>query len=287
MHTTSRAPGATGISIAVAAGLMAACLPQRPTVPPQRPVVIRPAVRCPPSPRCRAVPRGWELAGVIVAAANIQPGTILSEDLVTTDKIPIKFRTANMVIPKELDTLLGNEVVFKIHKGDPLSWHHFRSRKSREDRLSRAVTKRGRAITLSVTERSSVGRFVRPADHVDIISLYRDPKTKQMRSRLLLQNIIVLAVGRQRPSAGAPRATRYRTVTLLVLPAEAVILTLAQAQGSLSLMLRNPEDLDLAQPPPSATLGTLTDARLGKLRQKRYQTIQRIRVVRGLPGLKR
>lgn len=85
---------------------------------------------------------GWELTSVVVASANVAPGTILSEDLITTDKIPRKFRTADMVIPKELDTVLGNEVVFPIQKGDPLSWHHLRGRETAEDRLSKAVTKR-------------------------------------------------------------------------------------------------------------------------------------------------
>ena len=234
---------------------------------------------------------GWELTDVVVAGADIQPGTILSEDLITTDKIPAKFRTANMVIPKELDTVLGNEVVFKIQKGDPLSWHHLRGRESSEDRLSKAVTKKGRALTIGVSERSSVGGMVRPADHVDVLGTFRDPTTNRMIAVTLLQNIIVLATGHLRPmhrGTAAAKAHDYNTLTLLVLPAEAEILVLAQQLGQIYLSLRNPEDLDVYQERARTTITTLiTGERVKKLREERYQTIQRIKVIRGLPGLKR
>lgn len=80
---------------------------------------------------------------------------------------------------------------------------------------------------------------------------------------------------------------RFRTVTLLVLPAEAVILAQAQAQGSLYLTLRHPEDLSVVTPPPAASPKSIMNARLKKLREQRHKTIQRIRTIRGLPGLRR
>jgi pilus assembly protein CpaB len=234
---------------------------------------------------------GWELTDVVVASANVAPGTILSEDLITTDKIPRKFRTADMVIPKELDTVLGNEVVFPIQKGDPLSWHHLRGRETAEDRLSKAVTKKGRAVTVSVTERSSVGGMVRPADHVDVLGTFRDPTTNRMIAVTLLQNIIVLATGQLRPmhrGLRSSKANEYSTLTLLALPAEAEILVLAQELGNLYMTLRNPEDLDVYQERARTTITTLiTGERVKKLREERYQTIQRIKIIRGLPGLRK
>jgi pilus assembly protein CpaB len=239
----------------------------------------------------RSARAGWELTDVVVAGANVAPGTILSEDLITTDKIPKKFRTADMVIPSELDTVLGNEVVFPIQKGDPLSWHHLRGRESTEDRLSKAVTKKGRAITIGVNEQSSVGGMIRPADHVDVLGTFRDPTTNRMIAVTLLQNIIVLATGQLRPmhrGTAAAKASDYNSVTLLVLPAEAEILVLAQQLGQLYLTLRNPEDLDVYQERARTTISTLiTGERVKKLREERYQTIQKIKIIRGLPGIKR
>lgn len=238
----------------------------------------------------RSARAGWELTDVVVANANIAPGTILSEDLVTTDKIPKKFRTADMVIPKELDTVLGNEVVFPVQKGDPLSWHHLRGRESAEDRLSKAVTLKGRAITVGVNERTSVGGMIRPADHIDVLGTFRDPTTNRLIAVTLLQNVIVLATGQLRPvhRGSAPsKASDYSSITLLVLPAEAEILVLAQDLGQLYMTLRNPEDLDVYQERARTTITTLiTGERVKELREERYQTIQKIKIIRGLPGLK-
>jgi pilus assembly protein CpaB len=237
----------------------------------------------------RSARAGWELTDVVVAGGNIAPGTILTADLVTTDKLPRKFRTTDMVIPKELDTVLGNEVVFPVQKGDPLSWHHLRGRETAEDRLSKAVTKKGRAVTVAVNERSAVAGMIRPADHVDVLGTFRDPTDNRMIAVTLLQNIIVLATGTMRPmhrGSQPGKANDYNSITLLVLPAEAEIIVLAQELGQLYFSLRNPEDLDIYQDRARTTITTLiTGERVTKLREERYNTIQRIKIIRGVPGL--
>jgi pilus assembly protein CpaB len=107
----------------------------------------------------------------------------------------------------------------------------------------------------------------------------------------LLQNIIVLATGQLRPMHRGTRSAKaheYSTLTLLVLPAEAEILVLAQELGNLYMTLRNPEDLDVYQERARTTITTLiTGERVKKLREERYQTIQRIKIIRGLPGLRK
>ena len=70
-------------------------------------------------------------------------------------------------------------------------------------------------------------------------------------------------------------------MTLLVLPEEAEILTLAQETGTLTLLLRNPEDLDSQDRRAVVDQRQLlTGERAGELQQKRYRTIQIIRGAR-------
>ena len=100
------------------------------------------------------------------------------------------------------------------------------------ERLSKAVRKRGRAMSMDVNERSSVGMWVRPNDHVDVLGTFRDPNSNQMVAVTLLQNVIVLATGQTTAATQSSRARQeYGTVTLLVLPEEAEILVLAQELG--------------------------------------------------------
>jgi len=116
----------------------------------------------------------------------------------------------------------------------------------REAELSRLISPKGRAVTLDLQERNAVGLWVRPNDHVDVLGSFRDPETQQLRTTTLLQNVVVLATGHLTAAAThvPEEEKRFSTVTLLALPEEAEILTLAQELGTLTLLLRNPDDLD-------------------------------------------
>jgi pilus assembly protein CpaB len=98
---------------------------------------------------------------------------------------------------------------------------------------------------------------------------------------------VVLATGRINASTSAPPDDdrRYNSVTLLVLPEEAEILTLAQETGTLTLLLRNPDDLDSQDKRAVVDQRQLlTGERAGELQQKRYRTIQIIRGARSEAG---
>jgi len=225
------------------------------------------------------VTRGWKLLDVMVAATDLQPGSFLSSDAVTEDKMPSKFVYDSVLRPSDRDVALGIQVIVPIKRGEPIHWYQLQGKGLRSEQLSRAVRRQTRAITMDVSERSSVGSWVRPNDHVDVLGTFRDVNTNQVVAVTLLQNVIVLATG---PIAArsqvAGRAPGYNTVTLLVLPEEAEILVLAQELGSLYLSLRNPEDIGIFEERARTTIQTLlTGERVKKLQERRYQIIQIIR----------
>lgn len=229
---------------------------------------------------------GWELEPVVAASVDIESGTILTQDLLTEVKVPRRFAFESVVKPNELEAIKGQEVVGNIKEGEPIHWYQLRGNME-TDTLSRAVRKKGRAITISVTERSSVGGMIRPADHVDVLGVFRDPNTNRMIAVTLLQNIIVLATGQMRAnmlSAGAQgSAGSYNTITMQVLPEEAEIVVLAQDLGNLYLTLRNSEDTELYEERARTTIDTLiTGERVKKLHEKRMRSIQRLKIIRGL-----
>jgi len=221
--------------------------------------------------------RGWKLQDVIVASSDLKPGAFLSNDSVSVDKMPRRFIYESVLVPADMEVALGREVVFPIKRGEPIHWYQLQGIRSLE-RLSKAVRKRGRAISMDVSERSSVGQWVRPNDHVDVLGTFRDPTSNQMVAVTLLQNVIVLATGQTTSASQSRRAKQYGTVTLLVLPEEAEIMVLAQELGSLYLSLRNAEDISIFEERARTTMETLlTGERVKKLQQQRYRTIQIIR----------
>jgi pilus assembly protein CpaB len=231
------------------------------------------------------VTRGWKLVDVIVAAADIQPGATLSNDTVALEKMPRKFVYDSVLRPADMEVALGREVIVPIKQGEPVHWYQLQGIRALE-RLSKAVRKRGRAVSISVNEQSAVGMWVRPNDHIDVLGTFRDPGSNQIVAVTLLQNVIVLATGQLTAASHTAQhaESEYGTVTLLVLPEEAEILVLAQELGSLYLSLRNAEDISIFEERARTTIQTLlTGERVKKLQQRRYQTIQ---IIRGLAPMK-
>jgi pilus assembly protein CpaB len=70
----------------------------------------------------------------------------------------------------------------------------------------------------------------------------------------------------------------YSNVTLMVIPEEAEILTLAAELGNLTLSLRNEEDVDIIEERGRATISTLLSGeRTRVLERKRQEIIQIIK----------
>jgi pilus assembly protein CpaB len=89
---------------------------------------------------------------------------------------------------------------------------------------------------LKVDAKSSVGGFLLPGAHIDII-LTIDDRTQGLKTYFLLQNIEVIAVD-QDTDADRIAARLARTITLQVTPDELKALTLASRLGKVDIALR-------------------------------------------------
>ena len=229
----------------------------------------------------KEVRAGWNLVPVIVAASDITEGATITYEMVAQRPIPEQFVTSSVIKPDSASYIVGQKVLVPIQAGDPLLWSQFETSKATE-RLSSLIQKKGRAVTMSASEKQSVGGWIRPNDHIDIIGTFRDPGSGENIAVTLLQNVIVLATGKITGTTNInllPENQRdYHNITLLLLPEEAEIITLAEAMGSLTLTLRNSEDIDIGEERGRATIQTLlTGERLKALGQIRRQTIGIIR----------
>jgi pilus assembly protein CpaB len=229
----------------------------------------------------KEVRAGWNLVPVIVAAQDIVEGASITYEMIAQRPIPEQFVTSSVIKPDSANYIVGQKVLVPIQAGDPLLWSQFETSKATE-RLSSIIQKKGRAVTIPVTDTSSVGSWVRPNDHIDIVGTFRDPGSSEQVAVTMLQNVIVLATGKITGTTNInllPEGQRdYHNITILLLPEEAEIITLAQTMGTLTLTLRNGEDIDIGEERGRATIQTLlTGERLKALGQVRRQTIGIIR----------
>jgi pilus assembly protein CpaB len=98
-----------------------------------------------------------------------------------------------------------------------------------------------RAMSVQVDEVADIAGFVQPHTRVDILVAISQGTDQQSFSRIVLQNVEVLAVA-QEIEQTEDKPTVVKVVTLLVTPADAEKLGLASHEGSLKLAMRNYSD---------------------------------------------
>jgi pilus assembly protein CpaB len=100
-----------------------------------------------------------------------------------------------------------------------------------------------RAVSVPVDEVSDVAGFVLPHARVDVlVALAGGGAGDKPFSKIVLQNVEVLAIAQDIEIQGTDKAVPVKVITLLVTPEEAERLTLATREGTLRLAMRNYED---------------------------------------------
>ena len=106
-----------------------------------------------------------------------------------------------------------------------------------------------RGVTVRVNEVTGISGFVLPGMRVDVLVTGRPPNAEGTVTATCLQNMLVLSAGTAIQPDSKGQAIQAATVTLLATPDQAEILTLANAEGRLQLILRNGSDQTIEKPP--------------------------------------
>ncbi len=110
-----------------------------------------------------------------------------------------------------------------------------------------------RAVSVRVNDVASVAGFVLPGMRVDILVTGRPPSSDQAMTSTVLQNLLVLSVGTNVQADAKGQAIQAPSVTLLATPEQAELLTLANSQGQVQLVLRNGGDAEIQKTSSSQT----------------------------------
>jgi pilus assembly protein CpaB len=109
-----------------------------------------------------------------------------------------------------------------------------------------------RACAVKVDEVVGLAGFILPGMHVDVLvsgALPGDQNTSGTKVRTILQNIEVLSAGKNFQPDNEGKPVEVTVVNLLVTPDQAEQLSLASNQTHIQLVLRNPLDHQVSQPP--------------------------------------
>ena len=174
---------------------------------------------------------------VVVAARDIELGSPLTPDMLTS----VEWPSGSLPTGAINDPLLLSDRVVKVTlmRGEPVLESKL-APKGTKGGLSSVIAEGKRAITVKVNEVVGVAGFALPGNHVDIM-VNTDDERERMVSKIVLENILVLAVA-QEASRDDTKPKVVNAVTLEVTPQEAEKIDLARSVGNLSLVLRNQVD---------------------------------------------
>ena len=101
-----------------------------------------------------------------------------------------------------------------------------------------------RAITVGVNEVAGVAGFLSPNNRVDVVLTTQIPGSSPVEniSKIVLQNVPILATGQIATEQKDGKPVVVPTVTLDLTPEDAEKLILASSKGSLQMLLRNVVD---------------------------------------------
>ena len=115
--------------------------------------------------------------------------------------------------------------------------------------LMAAIPDGMRAVSVKVNDDIGVAGFAVPGSRVDVILSGSPAKNGEVEmSKVILENVQVLAAGQNVTNDANGKPQSVQVVTLLVSPGDSQKLALASVDGKIQLSLRNPLDLERMNP---------------------------------------
>jgi pilus assembly protein CpaB len=237
------------LTVAIAAGGVAAMLAGRSEKPPE--------VKVTPAPQIATV-------DVLVAKNDIPMGQAISPGDVRWQQWPSAAAGGNFIRrsdrPNAVENLSGFVARVPFVNGEPIREAKLVNAKG--SGFMAAILPSGmRAISTQISPETSAGGFILPNDHVDVILTRRDRDAEKTAgsdthtSETILTNVRVLAIDQNVQEKDGQKVVVGKTATLELTPRQTEVLAVSQQLGTLSLALRSIADASHDAPKTEDTLG--------------------------------
>lgn len=227
---------------------------------------------------------------ILFAVNDIIAGEALQAAKLGFREIPEAYLEDRHIRQSDMNRVIGVQVSGAVRANQALLWTDLATTSNGRRELSLLVRSGMRAVTVRADATSSFSGLIRAGDRVDVFGTMSRTNTEADRVTLpLLQNVLVLAAGRdlggevaaaqpggnntQPTGTGGASRADVSMVTLSVTLEEAALLVFAQDRGRISLVMRNPDDINVVEGLPETTMSNLI--------QNREQSAQ---VRRGTPA---
>ena len=154
---------------------------------------------------------GGEPVEVLMAIKPIERGTVLTDDMLATRSVPIAYVEDRAIKAAERSKIIGLEAANTIQPQQMLMWMDLAITTEERD-LSSLVQpgKRGFTVRATTGDDTRGNALIRPGDYVDVIVTMAGDQLGEQTSVVLLQRILVLAVGYDTQNKAAAAANKAR-----------------------------------------------------------------------------
>jgi len=183
---------------------------------------------------------------IAVAAKDLDVGAVIKEDDVKLEDWTGPFPEGSTSRPQEL---VGRGVMIGIMAKEPVIEKRL-APKGAGGGFSVLTPPGMRAVPLRVNEVAGVAGFVVAGMHVDVLISGNAPGSDNRQgavSQTLMQDVEVLSAGQDFKKDPEGKPVVVQVITVLATPEQAETLSLASAQTTVQLALRNPMDKTIAK----------------------------------------
>jgi pilus assembly protein CpaB len=209
---------------------------------------------------------------IIIAKRDISIGSTIEK--AQTDSIDWPRANRPQGAFTATESVIGRTTLERFVAGEPIIEAKLVPRGGLSGVLTYKIPEGHRAMTVGVDQVAGVAGFITPGNMVDVVLTTQPQYAKESISKIVLQNIPVLATGQTVEQQKEGKPVVVPTVTLDVTPEDAERLAIASTQGRLQLVLRGAGDES-----PAVTRGaTITKVMKGApVRTKKARVVKTTR----------
>ncbi|SPQ00485.1 Pilus assembly protein [Candidatus Sulfobium mesophilum] len=184
---------------------------------------------------------------VAVAMIDLPAGTVLDKEMIKT--VPfLRGSLPEGAYFSDSASLQGKVVLFPVRANEPVLRSRLTPDNISTGGVAAIIDPKKRAMAVKVDKVIGVSGFIHPGNHVDVlVTLHKGDKDATAITKIVLQNMLVLAAGTEMEQRGKnEKPVQVDVITLELTPEEAEKLAHATTQGPIHMALRgytNSEDV--------------------------------------------
>jgi pilus assembly protein CpaB len=182
------------------------------------------------------------------ATRDLEAGVVLKESDVRLADWPGSAPEGSFT---RVEDLLGRGVTTRMVSREPVLESRL-APKGAGGGLASMIPEGMRAVAIHVSDVSGVAGFVTPGMRVDVLISGNSSSNLGVQSKTMLQNVEVLSAGQDYKKDAEGKPVVVPVLNLLATPEQAEMLSLAETQTTIQLVLRNPLDRQVAKTPGTA-----------------------------------